>query len=56
MGVRMNTWAGVCLLAGRDPGATPGDVPVQRLISPAMPIVFRLKGLDKDAPSDRLEL
>ena len=51
---RLLTWGDVCERAGIDPGETPLDAPVIRLISASMPVVWRLKGLDKDAPSDRL--
>ncbi len=48
MDIRLHTWAGVCLLARMEPGDTPGDAPVQRLVSPATPVVPKFQGLDKD--------
>lgn len=54
--VKLNTWAGVCLLAKRDPGNTPPQTPVVRLLSEAMPFSQKLKGLDKDQPSQKLEM
>ncbi|MFA5260585.1 MAG: zinc ribbon domain-containing protein [Candidatus Omnitrophota bacterium] len=56
MGVRLGTWAAVCILAQIDPGDTPGETPVQRLVSRATPMVPRCQQLDKDKPSDVLEL
>ena len=47
---RLRTWGEVCRYVGLDPGRTPEDAPVARLIS-GMPFVQKLKGLDKDAPS-----
>jgi len=52
---RLKTWGEVCDAAGVEPGRTPRKTPVIRLIS-GEPIVWRLKGLDKDAPSKKLEL
>ncbi|MDP2652893.1 MAG: hypothetical protein Q8Q08_02555 [Candidatus Omnitrophota bacterium] len=51
MSVRLKTWGDLCRHAGRDPGKTPVRAPVVRLISGVTPQVFRLKGLDKDAPA-----
>lgn len=56
MSQRLRTWGQVCQAAGIDPGAVPLESPVVRLIGQSMPVVWRLKGLDKDAPSKRLRL
>lgn len=56
MKTRLTTWGEVCRLAERPPGDTPEDASVVRLMSGAMPFVPRLKGLDKDAPSAKLEV
>lgn len=53
---RLKTWGEVCRRARIDPGTTPLDTEVIRMISNANPIVWRLKGLDKDKPSKKLEL
>lgn len=53
---RLITWGEVCRLAERALGDTPAEAPVVRLMSGAMPFVPRLKGLDKDAPSAKLEV
>jgi len=53
---RLKTWGEVCERAGIAPGDTPFDAPVTRLISKPMPVVWRLKGLDKDEPGDRMVL
>ncbi len=47
--VRLKTWGEVCRLAGIEPGSTPLNAPVVRLIG-GSPQVLKLKGLDKDAP------
>jgi len=52
---RLKTWGEVCAAAGAEPGQTPKKTPVIRLIS-GEPTVWRLKGLDKDAPSKKLEI
>ncbi|MEW5895725.1 MAG: hypothetical protein AB1650_08245 [Candidatus Omnitrophota bacterium] len=54
MSTRLKTWGEVCQCSSIDPGKTPTDSPVIRLISKPMPIVWRLKGLDKDEPSNKL--
>jgi len=53
---RLLTWGDVCARAGIDPGETPVDSSVVRLIGTPFPAVWRLKGLDKDAPSGKLLL
>lgn len=53
---RLKTWGEVCQTVGIDPGKTSAKAAVVRLISGITPTVFRLKGLDKDAPSSKLEL
>ena len=55
MSVRLKTWGQVCQGAGIEPGQTSGQAPVVRLIG-GMPFIEKLRGLDKDAPSTRLEL
>jgi hypothetical protein len=54
MAVRFKTWGEVCKSAGIALGGTPSDAPVIRLISGSALTSWRLKGLDKDTPSDRL--
>ena len=56
MKVRLRTWQDVCAAAGIPLGSTPAQAPVIRLAVGATPTTFRLKGLDKDAPSHKLEL
>ena len=56
MNKRLKTWGQVCRWAKVDPGQTSPKVSVVRLISSVTPTVFRLKGLDKDAPGKKLEL
>ncbi len=53
---RLKTWGDVCRRAGIDSGQTPLDTPVIRMISNPNPVVWRLKGIDKDKPSKKLEL
>lgn len=53
---RLKTWGEVCERAGKKPGSTPLNTPVIRMISNPNPIVWRLKGIDKDKPSKKLEL
>ena len=53
--VRLKNWGEVCKCADIEPGNTPVSAPVIRLIG-GMPIVWKLKGLDKDAPSNKLQL
>lgn len=53
---RLRTWGEVCACAGIDPEQTPADACVTRLIGKPMTPSWRLKGLDKDAPSHRLQL
>lgn len=55
IGHRLKTWGEVCRAADMALGSTPADAGVDKLLSKANPAVFRLKGLDKDAPSTRLE-
>ncbi len=50
MNVKLKTWREVCQLAKIELGDTPKDTSVVRLISRIHPMIFRLKGLDKDAP------
>lgn len=50
MSVKLQTWGELCRHAGREVGNTPEDAPVARLINRVTPTVFRVKGLDKDAP------
>ena len=56
MSQKFKTWGEVCKHASIDPGNVSPDSPVIRLISKPMPIVWRLKGLDKDAPSSKLNI
>ena len=35
MNERVDTWGELCARTGRDPGATPADAPVERLMSTA---------------------
>ncbi len=49
--VRLKTWGEVCHRVGRKLGNTPESAKVLRLVSGVMPMIFRLKGLDKDAPA-----
>ena len=51
---RLKTWEEVCECAGISPGDTLADAPVVRLISKSMPVVWRLKDMDKDQPSNKL--
>lgn len=53
---RLKTWGEVCRTAGIEPGGTPVDTPVVRLIAGVTPAVFRLKGLDKDDYGKKLDL
>ncbi|MFA5087715.1 MAG: zinc ribbon domain-containing protein [Candidatus Omnitrophota bacterium] len=50
MNVRLKTWGEVCAQAKIHLGQTPPDTAVLRLMSGVTPTVFRVKGLDKDAP------
>ena len=52
---RLKTWQQVCQQAGIEPGETPLDSPVARLIS-GMPWTPRLKGLDKEDYGSKLDL
>lgn len=54
--VKVKTWGELCKRVGIEPGSTDEKAPVIRLISDVNPQIFRLKGLDKDAPSGKLEL
>jgi len=54
--VRLQTWGEVCRQVGMDVGQTSPDAKVTRLVSVSMPFTPRLKGIDKDAPSKKLEL
>jgi len=56
MSERLKTWAQVCAHAGIDPGSTPSQSPVVRLISAPLTVVWRVNGLDKEQPSARLLL
>jgi len=56
MKTRFKTWGQVCDAAGIKPGKTPRSAGVVRMISAASPTVFRLKGLDKDAPSGKFNV
>jgi len=51
---RLKTWGEVCRGANIDSGKTPEKTPVVRLIA-GNPVVWRLKGLDKDKPSKKFE-
>ena len=51
MQVRLKTWGEVCESAGIGLGRTPAIAPVIRLVSGVTPTIFKLKGLDKDAPT-----
>ena len=50
MNRRLNNWGEVCEHAGIDRGKISSQTPVTRLVSRVTPMIFRLKGLDKDAP------
>lgn len=55
MSVKLSAWGEVCRYAGIDTGPTPADAPVIRMLNRVNPTIFRVKGLDKDAPpGDRL--
>lgn len=56
MSERLKTWADVCARADLDPGSTPSQSPVVRLIGAPLTVSWRLKGLDKDRPSQKLSL
>jgi len=47
------TWGEVCEKAKIDPGDTPKNSPVIKMIS-GVPTVWKLKGLDKDEPTNKL--
>jgi len=53
---RLKTWGDICRKTGIEPGKTPPEAPVIRLIGGVTPAVFRLKGLDKDDYGDKLEI
>jgi len=52
---RLKTWGEVCAKAGIKPGKTSKSVPVIRLIA-GDPVVWRLKGLDKDEPAKKMQI
>ena len=52
---RFTTWKEVCACAKIEQGDTPEDAAVVRMIS-GNPTVWKLKGIDKDMPSTKLEL
>jgi hypothetical protein len=54
--VRLKSWGEVCKAAGIKPGKTARSAKVIRMIGRASPSVFRLKGLDKDAPSGKFNV
>lgn len=56
MSEELKTWGEVCARAGIKPGKTPAKTPVVRLIVDVLPMTFRVKGLDKEKPSKKLEL
>ena len=45
---KLKTWGEVCRLAGIDPGKNLKNTEVIRLVNDITPMVFRVKGLDKD--------
>jgi len=47
---KLMTWGEVCQYANRDLGKTPANAKVVRLMNRITPMIFRVKGLDKDAP------
>jgi hypothetical protein len=49
MSAKLSTWGEVCLAAGVEPGDTPADAPVERLVGMAQPMASG-KGLP-DMPS-----
>jgi len=55
MNHHVKTWGEICEMTGIEPDDTPADAPVVRMIA-GKPTVWKLKGLDKDAPSKKLEL
>lgn len=56
MSKRLKTWGEVCDQAAIAQGDTSLESPVVRLISKPLMVSQRLKGMDKDEPSDRLLL
>ncbi len=53
---RLKTWGEVCACAGCAVGTTPPEAPVVRLISAPLAVRWRLRGLDADAPSTKLDV
>lgn len=53
LGKRLKTWGEVCQSRGMAAGKTPLSAPVIRLVGGVTPVVFRVKGLDKDEPSKK---
>jgi|WetSurSiteA1Bulk_404760.scaffolds.fasta_scaffold349100_1 hypothetical protein len=53
---RLKTWGEVCKKANIALGQTPAATPVIRLISRPQPVVWRLKGLDKDDYGKKLRV
>ena len=52
--VRLKTWGEVCRTVGWKVSDTAEKAAVIRLVSGVTPMIFRVKGLDKDAPGDKL--
>ena len=50
MKTKLSTWGEVCRYVKMDLGQTPANKKVVRLMSRSTPMIFRVKGLDKDAP------
>lgn len=53
---RLKTWAEVCECACLDLGDTPPDSKVSRLIGKPVAVSWKLQGLDKDEPFDKLTI
>lgn len=49
MKIRLKTWGEVCELGEINPGKTPKEAPVVRLVG-GNPVVWKVKGMDKDQP------
>ena len=49
--IRLKTWGEVCAASGIGLGKIPAKTSVIRLVSGVTPTIFKLKGLDKDAPA-----
>lgn len=54
--VKLKTWAAVSLLAKMPCGDTSPQAPVVRLVSEALPLRGRFRGIDKEKTSKKLEL